>query len=70
LMSFISKVTPFVLYKRTSPSIHFSASRFNYHISTYFSVNNNYYLYDSITRNSKIMSLCNSKFKTKRYNFF
>ena len=30
---------------------------------------NNYYLSDSISKNSKIMSLCANKFKSKHYNF-
>ena len=70
LISFISETTPFILYKRSVTFIQSrSTAQLIYHISNYFSVNNNYYLYDSITRNSKIMSLCFNRFKTKGYNF-
>ncbi len=70
LISFLSESTPFILYKRTSVFKFFSFYEQSfYHFFTYFSVNNNYYVSDSITRNSKIMSLCFSKFKTKDYNF-
>lgn len=70
LISFLSESTPFILYKRSSvfKFFGFHGQSF-YHFFTYFSVNNNYYISDSITRNSKIMSLCFSKFKTKDYNF-
>lgn len=71
LVSFLSESTPFILYKR---SFSFKCFGFYeqlvYHFFNYFSVNNNYYIYDSITRNSKIMSLCFNKFKMKGYNFF
>lgn len=71
LISFMSDSTPFILYKRsfTSKWFYFYEHAV-YHFFNYFSVNNNYYTYDSITRNSKIMSLCSTKFKTKNYNFF
>jgi len=71
LVSFLSESTPFILYKRSSVLNFFGFySQSFYHFFTYSSVNNNYYISDSITRNSKIMSLCFSKFKTKDYNFF
>ncbi len=71
LVSFLSESTPFILYKRSSIFNFFSFyGQSFYHFFNYFSVNNNYYISDSITRNSKIMSLCYSKFKTKDYNFF
>lgn len=71
LISLLSESTPFVLYKRSSAFKFFSFyGRSFYHFFNYFSVNNNYYISDSITRNSRIMSLCYSKFKTKDYNFF
>lgn len=71
LISFLTESTPFILYKRSSVFKFFGFYQQSfYHIFTYFSINNNYYISDSITRNSKIMSLCFSKFKTKDYNFF
>jgi len=71
LISFLTESTPFILYKRSSVFKFFGFYKQSfYHIFTYFSINNNYYISDSITRNSKIMSLCFSKFKTKDYNFF
>jgi hypothetical protein len=71
LISFVSETTPFILYKRSPTFMHFGIyGQLIYHFFNYFSVNNNYYLYDSITRNSKIMSLCFNKFKAKGYNFF
>lgn len=72
LVSLISGVTPFILYKRNNITFHIfgSFAYLVYHFFPYFSVNNNFYLYDSITRNSKIMSLCFNKFKAKNYNFF
>ena len=71
LVSFLSESTPFILYKRSSVFKFFGFYKQSfYHIFNYFSINNNYYISDSITRNSKIMSLCFSKFKTKGYNFF
>jgi hypothetical protein len=72
VISFISNCTPFVLYRRNNVYVNpsFLTSPFTYHFFNSFSINNNYYLYDSITRNSKIMSLCYNKFKTKSYNFF
>ena len=71
LVSLISEVTPFILYKRNVPFLVFNDFAYLvHHFSSYFSVNNNYYLYDSVTRNSKIMSLCFSKFRAKNYNFF
>jgi NADH-quinone oxidoreductase subunit G len=71
LISFLSESTPFILYKRSLALNFFGFYEQSfYHFFAYFSVNNNYYISDSITRNSKIMSLCFSKFKTKDYNFF
>lgn len=71
LVSFLSESTPFILYKRSSSYKCFGFyEQLIYHFFNYFSVNNNYYIYDSITRNSKIMSLCFNKFKMKGYNFF
>lgn len=71
LISFISDSTPFILYKRSSAPkrVYFYEKSF-YHFFNYVSLNNNYYIYDSITRNSKIMSLCSTKFRMKNYNFF
>lgn len=72
LISFLSEITPFILYKRSNSALTYLNlyETSVYHFFNYFSVNNNYYISDSITRNSKIMSLCSSKFKTKKYNFF
>lgn len=71
LISLLSESTPFILYRRSSTFRFFSFYEQSfYHFFSFFSVNNNYYISDSITRNSKIMSLCFSKFKTKDYNFF
>lgn len=72
LVSLISEVSPFVLYKRSSAGLDFRAAPLNstyYHFFSYFSIHNNYYLYDSISRNSRIMSLCFNRFKSKAYNF-
>jgi hypothetical protein len=72
VISSVSNYTPFVLYKRKNIYIQpsFLTASFTYHFFNSFSSNNNYYLYDSISRNSKIMSLCHNKFRTKSYNFF
>lgn len=71
LITLLSEATPFILYKRSPIFSFFSFYEQSfYHFFNYFSVNNNYYISDSITRNSRIMSLCFSKFKTKCYNFF
>jgi hypothetical protein len=73
LISYIARVTPFVLYKRKLP---FSFNLHKMNVFVYFhnfsskSISNNYYLSDNITRNSKIMSLCSIKFKNKFFNFF
>lgn len=72
LLSFISTNTPFILYKRDTTKVFFQ----NFFSKTYvpylnfLSTFNNFYLNDSITKNSKIMSLCSIKFKSKSYNFF
>lgn len=72
LLSFISTTTPFILYKRDTTKVFFQ----NFFSKTYapylnfLSAFNNFYLSDSITKNSKIMSLCSIKFKSKSYNFF
>jgi len=77
LLSFISSTSPFVLYKGNGISVFSSFFANNLllsstycHLKNFTSTNNNYYLNDSITRNSKVMSLCATKFKSKNYNFF
>lgn len=72
LISYISKITPFILYNRKLPnSLNFFSVRVSYfHNSLPKSMVNNYYLSDSFSRNSKIMSLCSVKFKNKFFNFF
>ena len=77
LLSFISSTSPFVLYKGNGISVFSSFFPNNLllsstycHLKNFTSTNNNYYLNDSITRNSKVMSLCATKFKSKNYNFF
>lgn len=77
LLSFISSTSPFVLYKGNGISVFSSFFANNLllsstycHLKNLTSTNNNYYLNDSITRNSKVMSLCATKFKSKNYNFF
>lgn len=72
LISYISKITPFVLYRRRFFSISLinQGSIFYLHNSSIKSFINNYYLGDNISKNSKIMSLCSVKFKSKFFNFF
>jgi hypothetical protein len=72
LISYISRITPFILYSRKLPSsIYFTSFWFSYfHNSLPRSIINNYYLNDNFSRNSKIMSLCSVKFKSKFFNFF
>lgn len=77
LLSFISSTSPFVLYRGNGISVFSSFFANNLllsstycHLKNFTSTNNNYYLNDSITRNSKVMSLCATKFKSKNYNFF
>jgi NADH dehydrogenase (ubiquinone) Fe-S protein 1 len=71
LISYISRITPFILYKRNYSKFYTS----NLSNSTYFhnssskSIANSYYLSDNISRNSKIMSLCAVKFRGKSFNF-
>ena len=66
-----SKTLPFILHIRPKNS-----SLTNLIIKNFMYFNNfvcdasNFYLSNSITRNSKIMSLCFNKFKIKNYNFF
>lgn len=70
LLSSVSKSSPFVLYKRNKIDIFFTSNCLQViHFNNIFSFTNNYYLTDSITRNSKLMSLCSSRFKLKGYNF-
>jgi len=71
LLSFIAKISPFVLYKRLNNSVAVVNHRFfnNFFMKNFVSKVNNFYLTDSITRNSKVMSLCFNKFSTKNYNF-
>jgi NADH dehydrogenase (ubiquinone) Fe-S protein 1 len=72
LISYISRITPFILYNRKLPNpLYFSSARAShFHNSLFKSVVNNYYLSDSFSKNSKIMSLCSVKFKNKFFNFF
>jgi hypothetical protein len=72
LISCISRITPFILYKRNSSKFYFSGLKdfIYFHNSSSKSVINNYYLSDNISRNSKIMSLCSVKFRGKSFNFF
>ena len=72
VLSLISKISPFILYKKTVDK-HFlideKKSHF-FHFINFCSKLNNFYLADSITRNSKVMSLCFNRFSVKNYNFF
>lgn len=73
LVNLISKLSPFILYKRVNFNLlDFTESKGKYffHFVNFTSFLNNFYVGDSITRNSKIMSLCSTKFKFKGYNFF
>ncbi len=71
LFSLISKISPFVLYKRLNSSVALANSHLfdNFFMKGFISKVNNFYLTDVITRNSKIMSLSFNKFSTKNYNF-
>ncbi len=73
LISLISKSTPFILYKKPS-NLNIKVGKvdqqtINFKIGSIKSTTNNFYLSSSILRNSKIMSLCHNRFKTKNYNF-
>lgn len=71
LFSLISKISPFVLYKRLNSSVALANPHLfdNFFMKGFISKVNNFYLTDVITRNSKIMSLSFNKFSTKNYNF-
>jgi NADH dehydrogenase/NADH:ubiquinone oxidoreductase subunit G len=71
LISYISRITPFILYKRNYSKFYVpNLWNFTYlHNSTSKSIINSYYLSDNISRNSKIMSLCSVKFRGKSFNF-
>jgi len=71
LLFFITKTSPFILYKRSNKSFNFVnyGSYSYFHIKNFVSKSNNFYLSDVITRNSKVMSLCFNKFNLKGYNF-
>jgi hypothetical protein len=68
----ISKLTPFILYKKpsTNSTTFYTVFKNNLNSGIIKSVFNNFYLHNSILRNSKIMSLCHNRFKIKHYNFF
>jgi len=72
VLSLIFKISPFILYNKTIDK-HFlideKTSHF-FHFINFCSKLNNFYLADSITRNSKVMSLCFNRFRVKNYNFF
>lgn len=72
LISLISKLSPFVLYKNSSKIVNpiFYNQFINFFYGSIVSKFNNFYLSNSITRNSKIMSLSHARFKSKSYNFF
>jgi predicted molibdopterin-dependent oxidoreductase YjgC len=73
LISAISKFSPFVLYKNSNIAFNFliyKNSLINFFYGTLSSRFNNFYLSNSITRNSKIMSISYTRFKLKSYNFF
>ena len=71
LVTNISKFSPFLLYRLDRRSIFTNIlNRFSFaHNTVIFSEFNNFYLSDSITRNSKVMSLSFKKFRVKDYNF-
>lgn len=72
LISQISRSSPFILYNRKLTTFNHFLAIINpvyFHSSASKSIVNSYYLSDSITRNSKIMSLCSTKFKSKFFNF-
>jgi NADH dehydrogenase (ubiquinone) Fe-S protein 1 len=71
LISYISRITPFILYKRNYSKFYVSnlENSIYLHNSSSKSIINSYYLSDNISRNSKIMSLCSVKFRGKSFNF-
>lgn len=74
LITDVSRVTPFLLYQ-SNPTLNFLSSiRYSsfgfFKLNSINSIINNFYLVDSITKNSKLMSLCHNRFKTSSYNFF
>jgi NADH dehydrogenase (ubiquinone) Fe-S protein 1 len=70
LVNYISKTSPNVLFNFGKPHLIISYFQKIIHFSQFKSRLNNFYLSDSITRNSKIMSLCSTRFKSLSYNFF
>jgi hypothetical protein len=69
MVSYISKVSPNVLFSSNKPfSVFFAFEEIKY-FSQAKSRLNSFYISDSITKNSKIMSLCSSRFKSLSYNF-
>jgi predicted molibdopterin-dependent oxidoreductase YjgC len=75
IISSISKTTPFILYKNSKVNFNLFNKKKESQTSIFYYNNvkstvNNFYLSNSITRNSKIMSLSYSRFKSKNYNFF
>lgn len=64
----------FQLFKKTPKNITFSffievKGFIDFRFSTLKSLRNNFYLDNSITRNSKVLSLCATQFKSLKYNF-
>lgn len=73
LISEVSRISPFLLYNvigRFSAISNLFCSLSFIHNSPLPSLFNEFYMSDSITRNSKVMSLSSKKFKTKYYNFY
>jgi NADH-quinone oxidoreductase chain G len=73
IISSISKTTPFILYKNSKINFNLFSGKSKttvFYYNNIKSVLNNFYLNNSITRNSKIMSLSYSRFKSRNYNFF
>lgn len=69
----IDKISPFFL-KNDKHTFIWNNSNFNIvsnvFMSPFVSIHNNYYITDTISRMSKLLSVCSTKFKVKNYNFF
>lgn len=70
IVSCLARVSPNALFITDNSFFIPSFKLGTKHFSQVKSYLNNFYISDSITKNSKIMSLCSSRFKSYSYNFF
>jgi hypothetical protein len=71
LKTLLSSISPFVLYKESSYGGFktFINNQFILKFYGFTAQSDNFYLTDSVSRNSKIMSLCHGQFGLKDFSF-